>query len=173
VPIFGCRGSLSLTPLSRKFLSFTVLWRPWLYHWTQPVPGEWCAAPRGVQPATRACSFGQLLGPNSLAESVRNRFLSGTGLRNWFSPYIVKFWSLDGLQRRELAHVKIWNLIFLMFYLYVCPILILIIHLSSYTDHDNTINCRISMLTSFLLGGGGVDSVLTEEELGGPLSLRE
>jgi hypothetical protein len=33
-------------------LDYTVLWRSWLQPWTQPVPGEWCAAPHGVQPST-------------------------------------------------------------------------------------------------------------------------
>ncbi len=31
---------------------YTVLWRAWLHPWTQPVPAGWCAAPRGVHPAT-------------------------------------------------------------------------------------------------------------------------
>jgi hypothetical protein len=29
----------------------TSLWRPWLHPWIQPVPGEWCAAPRVVHSA--------------------------------------------------------------------------------------------------------------------------
>ncbi len=69
-------------------------------------PSKLLPQERGVDSlliSARACSFRQLLGPNSLAESVMNRFLWGIGLRNWFSPCIVKFWSLEGVQRRELA----------------------------------------------------------------------
>jgi hypothetical protein len=59
-----------------------------------------------------------------------------------------------------------------MFYLYVCPILILII---LYISHRSWQYNPLQDLhvNKFSSGGGGVDSVLTEEELGGPLSLRE
>ncbi len=55
----------------------------------------------GRYPLPWACSFGHLLGPNSPVESVRNRFLWGTGLRNWFSTCIVKFWSLEGRKEQR------------------------------------------------------------------------
>jgi hypothetical protein len=58
---------------------------------------------RGRMVKTRARRFGQLLEPDPMVQSVRNRFQWGIGLRNRFSACIVKFWSLEGVQRRELA----------------------------------------------------------------------
>jgi hypothetical protein len=45
---------ITCTSKERQFVVLTVLhpksrsWRHWLHPWTQPVLGEWCAAPRGV-----------------------------------------------------------------------------------------------------------------------------
>ncbi len=62
---------------------------------------SWDCSPFNRRHLFWASSFGHLLGPNSPVESIRNRFLWGIGLRNWFSPCIVKFWSLEGAQREE------------------------------------------------------------------------
>ncbi len=59
-----------------------------------------------------------------------------------------------------------------MFYFYVCPILILIILyiLHRSWQYNQLQDLYVNKFSSW--GGAGVDSVLTEEELGGPLSLR-
>jgi hypothetical protein len=44
--------------LTRIIQKMKDLWWPWLHPWTQPVPGEWCAAPHGVHPAT--CTLNNL-----------------------------------------------------------------------------------------------------------------
>ncbi len=40
---------------------YLVLWRSWLHPWTQPVPGEWWAAPRGVHATTCTAKVGRPL----------------------------------------------------------------------------------------------------------------
>jgi hypothetical protein len=49
----------------------------------------------------------------------------------------------------------------------------MLIILYFYKDYNSTINWQDLHVNKFSSGGGGVESVLTEEELGGPLSLWE